>query len=437
MGGKVVEARRPQWLVVLASVFVLTTFLNGIRISENPLAENPMNVAGVVLGAAFVATRLARARIWRSPACYFWAFCLLAGGVETARLVLGLQGGGMSSLRVFAQHAQAFLLYLIFFDVSGDRRAALSVLTAYLVGAILLSLVANFGPGGAVGTVQVGMRGELLRVGVLGMNLNEQAIIYGIALAGVASRGISIWPRFRVRDWVFTVGAVSMLLALLRTGSRTGLGVMAVGVFAGIGLMFRGRRWASYLFLVPFLLYGLGNAIMSSDLVQTRITEAVEGRVGMRDILAQEASIMVIERPILGWGSQYITELGQRVGKERIAAHNTYLQIMTSFGLVGFVPWALGVGATVWRLWRNRADLQAALFLVLLFALMAAMVPGNLGYSPFAWILLALAGAIPVHKLRRDHVPGPLLPGAFAVAGRRFAHLAEVQRQPQGTAHAP
>lgn len=359
-----------------------------------------MNVAGVVLSVAFVAGRLAGASIWRRPARYFWAFCLLAAGTEIARLVLGLEGGGLSSLRVFALYAQAFLLYLIFFDVAGDRRAAMAVLSAYLIGAILLSLVANLGIGGAVGATQVGRGGELMRVGVLGMNLNEQAIVYGIAIAGVAARGISIWPRFRGWDWALMVGALSMLIALLRTGSRTGLGVMTLGVVCAVGLMFRGRRWATYVFLVPVLLYGLGSAVMSSAVIQARMAEAAEGNVGMRDVLAKESAIMVLERPFVGWGSHYTTELGVRVGRTKLAAHNTYLQILTSFGLVGFIPWALGITATAWRLWRNRVDLQASLLLVLFASLLVAMVPGNLGYSPFAWIILAVVGAVPVNTLR-------------------------------------
>lgn len=396
VSGLPVSAERPRYLVVLAAAFVVTTFFNAIRLSNNPLAENPMNVAGVLLAGTFALTRFTAARLWVGPTRLFWVFICISAALELGRLFADPGGDGFSSLRQYAQYVQAFLVYLIFYDLARDRGAAETVLRTYLVAVILLSLVANTGLGGVVGAAQVGRGDAAERVGVLGMNLNYQAFLYGAAITGVVCRTLARWPRFGPWDWILLGGAASMLLALLRTGSRGGLLVLVAGLTAALALMFRGRRWAAYVLLVPPALYGIGSAIMSSEVTQARIEQTLyEGRLGMRDVLAREASTMVAEKPVFGWGVRYTEELGLRVGRQRIAAHNTFLQITASFGLLGFVPWALGLGFTGWRLWRHRADFWAATLLALFGALLVAMVPGNYGYNPTAWILFALAGAMP------------------------------------------
>jgi O-antigen ligase len=210
-----------------------------------------------------------------------------------------------------------------------------------------------------------------------------------------------------------------MLLALLQTGSRGGLVTLVAGVGAALFLMFRGRRWAAYALLVPLVLYGVGSAIMSSEVIRVRIFEETleQGRLGIREVLARESIMMLRERPMTGWGASYIEELGSRVGRERIAAHNTYLQVATSFGVLGFMPWLLGLGATGLRLWRQRRDFRAAVLLAIFCALLVAMVPGNYAYGRFAWTFLAVAGATPFHTEAGSMRRNPQ--GQHAKLGRR------------------
>ena len=418
--GMLVAARRPGWLIALAAVFVVSTFLGAIHISDFPLAENPENVVGVMLAVAFALTRFWRARLWFGPARFFLVYFVVTAILTAGRYLIERTGGegDISEVRAYAQYAQAFLLYLIFFDLARDPRALRWWAGTFVVTTILLSLVANFGLAGAVGATAVG-RGSAERVGVLGMNLNYQGLLYAAAITGLLCRAIARWPRFGWRDWLLAGGAVSMLLALLRTGSRGGLVTLMAGVGAALYLMFRGRRWGAYALLVPLVLYGVGSAIMSSEVIRVRILEETleQGRLGARDELARESAGMVLERPWIGWGIKYTEELGARTGRIRIAAHNTYLQIATSFGVLGFMPWLLGLGATGLRLWRQRRDFRAAVLLAIFSALLVAMVPGNYAYGRFAWMFLAVAGATPFHTEAGSMRRNPQ--GQHAKLGRR------------------
>lgn len=256
------------------------------------------------------------------------------------------------------------------------------------------------------------------RVGVLGMNLNYQGFLYAAALTGILCHGLARWPRFGMWEWILAGGAASVLLALLRTGSRSALVVLVAGVAAALALMFRGRRWAAYALLVPVVLYGIGSAIMSSEVIRARVEATLyQGDYGARDVLAREAFAMLRERPLTGWGASYSDELGLRTGRLRIAAHNTYLQVAASFGLTGFIPWALGLGVVGWRLWTHRQDFWAATQLAIWGTLLVVMLVGNYGYHPTSWILLALAGAMPFGPLPTKHLR-PLAAAAPREAGR-------------------
>jgi hypothetical protein len=383
-------------LVILAGVFVAATFLNAIHISDNPLAENPMNVAGLALAGVFVLMRGVSARVWSGPARYAWLFFGITAVLELGRFLLDRSGAGASSLRSYAQYVQALGVYFIFYDLARDRKAAATILRVFLWSVILLSLVANLGLAGAVGATALGRGMAAERVGVLGLDLNYQGFLYAAALTGILCHGLARWPRFGVWEWVLTGGAASVLLALLRTGSRSALVVLVAGVAAALALMFRGRRWAAYVLLVPLVLYGIGSAIMRSEVILARVEATLyKGDYGARDVLVSEAWEMFKEQPLTGWGPRYVDVLGLRLGRTSIAAHNTYLQMAVTFGLMGFLPWIASLGAVGRRLWRHRQDFWAAVQLAVWCAALVAMLAANYGYHSTFWILLALAGAKP------------------------------------------
>lgn len=400
------EERRPRSLVLLAAAFVVATYLEKLALSDSYLVQNPYKASGLLLAVVFAIARLPTARFWAGPVKFFCLFFALSAIPELGRLFTDRSGDSASSLRGYAQYAQSFLVYLIFYDLARDRKAAKVVILTYVGSTILLSLIANLNVGGLVGGSTVSADGIVERVGVLGMNLNYQAVLYAVAITGITCLGLARWPRLGVWDWVLVGGAASMLLAQLRTGSRGALLVLAVGLAAALALMFRGRLWAAYVLLVPLVLFGIGSAVMRSEVLLARIDDTVYKRDwGARDVLAAEAWEMIKERPITGWGGISNDELGARMGTPLFAAHNTYLQIASSFGLLGFVAWALVIGSTGWRLWQHRKDFWARALLAGLSAHMVAMVTGNYGYIAIPWILLALAGAMPFN------VFNPLRPG--------------------------
>jgi O-antigen ligase len=118
------------------------------------------------------------------------------------------------------------------------------------------------------------------------------------------------------------------------------------------------------------LLAGLGIASMvflvlhdPNSLVRWR--QAVdEGHLSGRETIAPTAIGMIAEQPILGWKPvEYQYELARRLGLiwEKKDAHNLYMHLLLEVGLLGAVPFLIGLyicGRAAWRARRRNLGLM-------------------------------------------------------------------------------
>jgi O-antigen ligase len=186
-----------------------------------------------------------------------------------------------------------------------------------------------------------------------------------------------------------------MTLATVRTASRGGLVMLAVGLATALVLFLRKRRASAYLFLAPAALAGIAYTVLTSELVQARFEAALAGRTGSRLELAEGGWSLFLQKPWFGWGTAYVFELGAITGKERIAAHNTYLQILVSFGLLGFLPWFALLLTTGYNLWCHRRHLLGAMALALFVGSLVFSIVSNNGYNKTFWMSLGVATVVP------------------------------------------
>src|SRR2546427_13092021 len=94
-----------------------------------------------------------------------------------------------------------------------------------------------------------------------------------------------------------------------------------------------------------------------SDSVRRRFTEAVEGgALAGRERIYPSLLQMSRERPLIGWGpvnNKY--ELGLRLNERifrRRDAHNLVLEVLSSTGLAGTIPFLAGLGLCCVGAWR-------------------------------------------------------------------------------------
>jgi len=363
------------------------SFLDQVIISEIQFARNPAGIVGLALVATFAFYHLGRARLMDGPGGLVILLIVLTSCLELVRyyvtgedLVWSLQG--------YLQYVQVAVLYLIFRDTASDKRTIPAMGLAFVFSTTVMSVVAN------LGLASLTWGGEGQRSGVVGLNINEQAFLYALGVIGVACWILGRWPRLRAFDIGLGVAGGSMILALLQTGSRGGAAVFLFGLGIAFVLFLKRNRLSAYLTVVPMVVLGVSVALMGADVLRTRATATVEeGDTGLRVELARAGSELFAERPLIGWGARYSRTLGEFMQRTKpIAAHNLYLQMLLSFGLLGFIPWLLAVGATLRTAWLSRGSPWGATLLTLLLATLLFGVAGNLAYNKYFWVALALAG---------------------------------------------
>jgi O-antigen ligase len=238
------------------------------------------------------------------------------------------------------------------------------------------------------------------RITVLGQNLNLSAIILSAGFITV----LNLRPRLVAWPVAAMIG-----YAIIQTGSRGGLLCAAVGLLA---LLWQGRtpwmRVRSVLVgLIALGLLALG--AWQSAMLRTRLEAATqEGSLAGRERIYPAAIEMISEKPLLGWGpteNQY--EIGKRIGeakKDRRDAHNIVLELMSATGILGTIPFLVGLALCIGSAWRARRGA----FHMLPFALLATVLMGSLSgtwiSSKVLWLAFAIAlasGAV-VKELERQ-----------------------------------
>jgi len=131
--------------------------------------------------------------------------------------------------------------------------------------------------------------------------------------------------------------------------------------------------------------------VMKNRLVDSMTTGNMAGREQLYPALWG----MFLERPLFGWGPiTNASELALRIGereRSRRAAHNLGLELLTASGLVGFLPFLLGVWLSVRNAWRARKGKHGVLPLALLATLFLANMSGDWVASKLLWLVLAYA----------------------------------------------
>jgi O-antigen ligase len=301
------------------------------------------------------------------------------------------------------------LLYFLIAYIVEDDGDLEVVIWASILGAALVGISSTLGLGES-------HEGYYTRAGGLGRNPNLAATysVTGLTLAIL----LFLEGRRTLRRVVLLGLVAVILLGVLTSLSRTGfICLLAVGGFL---LVRTGRldvlRWALPILIVATVAFTFLAPEQYFERISTTSEEAQDlarADLGNRRILGWWEGIKAFAAsPIVGVGRmslrEWISTNSPNVGE--ITPHSSYIFVLATMGLAGFLPWAVALVVN-WRdfsrvrrwarmfRWRRDGELirlaQRALFLqgAFLVWLVASV------FSPFAddeglWLLLALGTAI-------------------------------------------
>jgi O-antigen ligase len=326
-------------------------------------------------------------------AVWLYMFCVAAAwtGRNPAATELITSDYPGQVFKLFLQLLEAVLVFWAAYNLLRSptlaRGALLSLAVACTVRALLPVL-------GVARTARV-QWGGAIRVSALDQNANNSAMILAAGLLALIGLEYGMERRaFRLR-WL-TWPVIALLAAsVVDTGSRGGLIALAVGlvVFALGGHGRRARR-IQHALAVASAMGLLIFATYTSDVMRNRFEQTLEsGAAAGRERIYPALLEMFRERPILGWGpvnNKY--ELGLRLDeriRRRRDAHNLILEVLTSTGLVGTVPFVAGLGLCLAAAWRARHRAHGMLPAALAAVLLVNNMSGNWVDSKLLWLVLA------------------------------------------------
>ena len=358
---------------------------------EIPERTIPMEVP-TLAGSFFLLTTILQPGICyeRLPRPFWWflgyvgafAGSLVLNGVENGQRVVEL------SLHVI----QAGLIFLVACNLLRRDEIVHRALGTLAIAAMLSAALPLLGVARTGKVVWTG--GE--RITAFGQNPNLRALILTGGL--IALLGLLYGPRRRstALRLAGVPAAALLVIGLVNTGSRGGTLAALVGL-ATFALA-PGRRRFKGVGVMLVAVAGLLWVVTSSEVMRNRLhpTAGVEALAG-RERIFPAMWQMFMDKPAIGWGpinNQY--ELAIRLNERQFAsrdAHNLVLELMTSVGLAGAVPFLIGVAVCLLAAWRARRGPYGVLPLAMLLAQVTANMSSTFLANKLFWLVLGFATA--------------------------------------------
>lgn len=234
-----------------------------------------------------------------------------------------------------------------------------------------------------------------------GQNANQVASVFSLGL--LALLGLIFGRQGGAQAigwWAWPLCAV-LSVAIVQAGSRGGLLTVGFGVLVFLfdkGLPESRMRRALLVALGAAVLIGMS---YFSEASRQRWEAAFgAGDLAHREELYPTAWQMFIEKPVAGWGPvTALYELGARTKYVRWSnpeelkrdTHNLALHVLTATGILGAVPFAVGMWLCVRAAWKARPGPQGVLPLAMMISLLVSNMSGDRIYLKFHWFVLAYA----------------------------------------------
>jgi O-antigen ligase len=320
----------------------------------------------------------------RPPQALWWfagyVFVYVLMGLLTPEKVAGQFIGGVQTL------IQLLVLCWISFTLLQEEKFARHILLTFSIATLLSATGMLLGLPGFVAQAGEG------RLSAMGFNPNGLAYIMGMAAQALIGFGIDHTSRKRWKRVTFLVLSLLPLMAMVYTGSRGGILASMTGITIYALPYCRSKRKVMATLGIAMVVVGVIYLVLNDQSTKLRFERSYEqGDMAGRNNIFAAAVEMVSEKPLLGWGNMAGPELGSRTGKWSRDTHNLFLHLLTMTGLLGTIPFLIGLGLCVRAAWTARVCSLGLLPLAWLVTIMVVSMSGTPIADKLLWLALALS----------------------------------------------
>jgi len=357
------------------------------------------------MGYLFIMTTVLKPRICYGrldKALWFFASYLVIYVLTGVLTIFSLPEPDSSELlagfrTVFGTLVQLLVLFWVSSNLLTDSRVARASLFAFAAGCMLLGVIQSLGYTGEV-------QGPDERVAAFGTNPNliGHFLVLGfVILVGLAYGQANRNRTARACFWLFSA---VLFVPIMRTGSRGAVLALVAGcsvfVLHRASLFQRVKLGTIGVAGIVLLVF----ALFTVETMRTRWERTLfEGDTTGRDEMNAQAELMIAEKPFFGWGPIYHqVELGRRVGYHVARDfHNLYFHMVTEVGLLGSIPFFLGVLVCFRSAWRARNTSQGILPLAMLTTMLVIGLSGSALGERTLWLAFSYTAASTAYPIAR------------------------------------
>jgi O-antigen ligase len=332
----------------------------------------------------------------RIPTAMWWFLVFLAIYTVNGGLLGSAEYRGDFVSSLF-QLVQLIVMLWLCSDLLKDERTARGVLLAYTIAAAVFALGILFQVPGFY------VEGAEGRASAMGENPN--AIAGHSANAIIIILGLFLYTSYRYTfhgKLFLIILSLPLFAAIASSGSRGGVLAFLMGGMVYLFPYRRSKRVLTAVFIATLAISATVYFVATnSDFLERWNQTYYEGSLAGREDIFAAAAEMISEQPMLGWqpvDSYY--ELGRRMGGLYFSngrdVHNLYLGVLLQVGVIGAIPFFIGLWLCGRSAWRARLGNLQLLPLALLVTTLAASMSGTGLVSKSQWLIFALTlAAVP------------------------------------------
>jgi len=292
-----------------------------------------------------------------------------------------------------ADFSKVILIYLLIENtVTTEKRLRIVLLTC-LIGGMFPAL-------GTINNYMHGILKEGTRAAWKGIFGNPNENAYALLILIPIAAGIAAMSRWHIR--VVLWGMIGVyLVAIFLTFSRGGL----LGLFAVLGLMgWKQKSLVIRVGMVAVLIGGIAAGGMFWGRKDGFKDLRTDTTVRQRFATYEAGALMFAANPLLGVGPGcslvayplYVPRDAHCGCQDQLVIHNSFLQVLSELGSLGFIPWMVFLGAAMFqvrKLEKGPLGRYATCLEISLFGFLACSMAGGFAYTWWPYILVALITA--------------------------------------------